>query len=581
MYRNIIFDFLSNYRLLLKDNACNELAIVTFSEVEMDLTDICGQKEEITVYHIKEPYVFSKKYNFSKMTGTIIEEVFKTDGPIHFNLGKGLIDVKDPYYFRNISEFNIQSVYVLPFYHNYTKDSKSIAGMIVFYSNIETPNIHISNQRLLTLKTKLHEDEINDIQLHINQLILQNDQYHLVVKSKFLDLFYCNDLFKTNYHFITNYVSKEKHKNSYQMIKKLVSSMHKIEEEAYTLYYSSYRNAFKVDTPLEYLSLDTMNNHQFEPNLSLIYLRSIDEMEEADVLAQKLKQLTIHIFPEALYKFYKVDKYTICQLINQELTRANKTDINYQLKKRYHQIINIPSELSIGVNLNNVVNYLHQVLPDEFSYHTYSMYLNEMNVNQLNCDVDFPRKTRILISAASQKEIGEMIIEPIRNFYDIASYKVFERSVIEKMEISVTKPLHNPIYTMLLSSLTKRKMLEVLKKVINKFPTSKLILHMPLHVQISDEKVYELVHQLKTMGFILIADSSIFMNLRYSITMKEMDAILIRKDECDIPLSKNNPFNIALFNAYYDEGKVVVFASIPKEEDAELINELTCLIVER
>lgn len=581
MYRNVIFDFLSNYRTVLNDNKCNELAIVIFSNPELDLTDICGQKEEITVYHIKEPYVFSKKYDFSKTMGTIIEEVFKIDDSFQLDFDKVADDLKDPYYFRNLKEFNMKSIYCVPFYHNYNKGTKSIAGIIIFYSNLEHPSLTISNQRLLTLKNKLHDDEINDLKDHIAQMILSNDQYHIVVKAKNTNIFYCNDVFKTSHHFISNYIEKGKNSSSYQIIKKLVSSMHKIEEPEYNLYYSAVRNALKIDAPLEYLSLDTINNHQFGPNLSLIYLRSMDEIEESEVLTQKLSKIAVSVFPEAAYKFYKVDKYTVCQLVNQELTKANKSDMKYQLKKRYHQVINIPSELAIGVNLSGVVDYLHKVLPDEFSYKEYSSYLNKINVDKLNCDLDFPRKSKILIIASSQKEIGEMIIEPIRNFYDIASYKIFERSVIEKMEASIEKPINHPVYTILLSTLTKRKMQEVLKKVKNKFPTSKLILHLPLNVQMSAEKVFELINKLKTMGFMLIADSSIFMNLEYSASMKEIDALLIRKNECDISLSKDNPFNVALLNAYYDKGKVIIFESIPKEDDVELINEFTCLIVER
>lgn len=581
MYRNIIFDFLSNYRTLLNDNKCSELAIVLFSNAELDLTDICGQKEEIAVYHVKEPYIFSKKYDFSKTMGTIIEEAFKVDDSFKLELDKLANDLKDPYYFRNLKEFNVKSIYTIPFYHNYNKSSKSIAGIIIFYSNLDHPCLNISNQRLLTLKNKLHNDEINDIKEYINQTILLNDQYHVVIKAKKADIFYCNDLFKTSHHFISNYIEKGKNSTIYQMIKKYVSSMHKVEESDYVIYYNAVRNASKMDTPLEYLSLETINNHQFEPKLALIYLRSIDEIEEAEVLTQKLSKIAVGTFPEAIYKFYKVDKYTVCQLVNQELTKANKADINYQLKKRYHQVINIPSELAMGVNLNGVVDYLHQVLPDEFSYKEYSLYLNKINIGKLSCDLDFPRKSKILIAASSQKEIGQIIIEPIINFYDIASYKIFEQSVIEKMEASIHKTMNNPVYSILLSTVAKRKMQEVLKKIINKFPTSKLILHLPVNVQMNYEKVYELVNRLKKMGFILIADSSIFMNLEHSTSMKEIDAILIRKNECGKSLSRNNPFNVALLNAYYDEGKVVVFESIPEEEDAELINELTCLIVER
>lgn len=46
-------------------------------------------------------------------------------------------------------------------------------------------------------------------------------------------------------------------------------------------------------------------------------------------------------------------------------------------------------------------------------------------------------------------------------------------------------------------------------------------------------------------------------------------------------LISNNPFNQRLFNMYYEYGKVVIFEGIPKECDVELINELTCLIIDK
>ena len=53
------------------------------------------------------------------------------------------------------------------------------------------------------------------------------------------------------------------------------------------------------------------------------------------------------------------------------------------------------------------------------------------------------------------------------------------------------------------------------------------------------------------------------------------------KNELTNSLISNNPFNQRLFNMYYEYGKVVIFEGIPKECDVELINELTCLIIDK
>jgi hypothetical protein len=71
------------------------------------------------------------------------------------------------------------------------------------------------------------------------------------------------------------------------------------------------------------------------------------------------------------------------------------------------------------------------------------------------------------------------------------------------------------------------------------------------------------------------------MSFEYNICLRLADAILIRKNELVNSLVSNNPFNQKLFKAYYEYGKVVIFEEIPKECDIELINELTCLIIDK
>ena len=83
------------------------------------------------------------------------------------------------------------------------------------------------------------------------------------------------------------------------------------------------------------------------------------------------------------------------------------------------------------------------------------------------------------------------------------------------------------------------------------------------------------------MGFIVIVDSTIYMNLQYNIALSLVDALLIRKQESLHSLLNHNPLNQVIFKEMYQQNKVIIFETIPTEEDLEMINELTCLIVER
>ena len=130
-------------------------------------------------------------------------------------------------------------------------------------------------------------------------------------------------------------------------------------------------------------------------------------------------------------------------------------------------------------------------------------------------------------------------------------------------------------------STLKRKVNESLKKIITKYKNTKLIIHLPLISDLDTKTCFEQIVKLKNMGFVLIADSTIFMNIQKNICLKEMDAIIIRKFECDESIYANNYFNQDLFKKYYQEGMVVIYEGIPQEVDVEMINELSCIIIDK
>ena len=69
--------------------------------------------------------------------------------------------------------------------------------------------------------------------------------------------------------------------------------------------------------------------------------------------------------------------------------------------------------------------------------------------------------------------------------------------------------------------------------------------------------------------------------IEFSASLKIADAVLIRKNECKHSITMSNPFNKCLFDEYYEHSKVVIFEAIPSETDASLINELTCLVIDK
>ena len=153
--------------------------------------------------------------------------------------------------------------------------------------------------------------------------------------------------------------------------------------------------------------------------------------------------------------------------------------------------------------------------------------------------------------------------------------------MIEEMDKIPLNKYSAPVFTILLTSTLKRKVIESLKKIITKYKNTKLIIHLPLISDLDTKTCFEQIVKLKNMGFVLIADSTIFMNIQKNICLKEMDAIIIRKFECDESIYANNYFNQDLFKKYYQEGMVVIYEGIPQEVDVEMINELSCIIIDK
>ncbi len=579
MYRDLILDFISNNRLILNDNLVTRLTFVFFNEQDLDMIRFCGRDSEVSIYHVNEPYIYEKKYDLSKLMGTIIEVGLEDPRPLTLKYTDFSYDIKDPYYFKDLREQKFSSITLYPFFKNYKKDNQVLSGILLIYSDKDFIDISFANQKLLLLQKRIIGDENLQLMKEIENSIFENEMFEIVVKSKIIEMFYCNDNFKNNYHFLNNYI--DKNSNNYQRIKKMVSSMHKKELSEYTIFYNTRKNKILEEVDVDFRTIDSINEHQFLSPISLIFLKSIDNTEDAKILVKKLTNIAYSFLPEANFKFYKIDDYTICQIIDKEISKSIKIEYKYQLKKRYFHIINIPKDLSIGVNFKSIIEYLQSQLPEEFKYDKFSSYLNQKNISKMNCDVINENSKKILIALFNQNQIGEVIVNPISNYYEIAPYKIFEETLIKKMELTIGEEHQAPIFSILISSLTKRKVQEVLKKIINKFSNTKLILHLPLLMEIKPEEVFELISKLKNMGFVIVVDSTIYMRLEYNTCMRLSDALIVRKDECKNSLLNGNPFNKALFSSYYNEGKVVIFESIPLEEDKELINELTCLIIER
>lgn len=572
MYRNVILDFISNNHKTL---ISNEYLQMTFVFLQFDVDDLGKfgiDIGNIMIYHVKEPYVFEKQYDIGKLAGTIIEILLTSKEPLTFLYDEVTFEINDPFYLKDLRKQTFKSLTVYPIIEN-----EQIVGFALIYSNKVKPVYELTNNKLLNLKRKLEKDFVNVVENSIKDMIWQEENQYVIVQSVEKE-YYCNDSVKKALHLMNNNVDKTS--STYKRVKSFTMQMHKIEKDNLTVFYL-LPALNKVDLDSGYYPISNINKHGFNVNFALIYARDVNSSIEFNKLQDLLTDYIDKYLPETIFNFYLSDANAIVIVINKQLNKKLQIELDYALKKIYHIVLNTPTDISLLTNLEEIVHYLDKVMPQSFKFEEYSNYLNSQNKQILTCDLNYFNTNKVLVKVDEQKVIGDVVISPIDNYYIQSAYDMFENRMIEEMDKIPLNKYSAPVFTILLTSTLKRKVIESLKKIITKYKSTKLIIHLPLISDLDTKTCFEQIVKLKNMGFVLIADSTIFMNIKKNICLKEMDAIIIRKFECDDSIYANNYFNQDLFKKYYQEGMVVIYEGIPQEVDVEMINELSCIIIDK
>ena len=76
MYRKVILEFLSSKHLELSKNDYFQMTICQIgASYQGTIQEMLKKSDEITIYHIKEPRIYQKTYDFCKIDETIISMI--------------------------------------------------------------------------------------------------------------------------------------------------------------------------------------------------------------------------------------------------------------------------------------------------------------------------------------------------------------------------------------------------------------------------------------------------------------------------------------------------------------------------
>lgn len=98
MYRNIILEFLANNDQTLHENGCYQMTIVLFPSQTLGCNRLFKEDDDVTIYHIKNPYTFEKTYSMHNLEGTIVELLIEDQNKKKFSYSDFQYEIKDPYY---------------------------------------------------------------------------------------------------------------------------------------------------------------------------------------------------------------------------------------------------------------------------------------------------------------------------------------------------------------------------------------------------------------------------------------------------------------------------------------------------
>lgn len=574
MYRTVILEFLHNNQKVLFDSKFLQMTMVLFPDNLNSITKLFEEPELITVYHIKDQYTFLKQYTFDKIDNSVIEIALEYQERLTVNIEDLNFDVNDPYYLKDIKNINFSSFEIIPI-----KKDDEIVAICLLYSDMKNASFKLSNQKLLTFYEKLSIDCENTYIEQISKLINISENYYYIIKSLKNELYYLSDNFRDDYKFKLNVVSSND--VEFNKIKKNILFMKYTSNELCEVYYLPKSKLKEHHDNLEIYLQDSINNHGFSGDVSLIFTKDLNDRLSSTNLGEKFLDAFRKVVPDVNIKCYQIENGALAFILNSPFSKKLENELRHILKKEHIIVVNIPKDFSKNSDLIKLTTYLNEMLPTTFSLNDYKKYLDDENYQKYLCAKATLPSKKIMIKADTLDTIGEIITGPLENYYKISTYKIFENTIIENFDVALNKDYQHPIFTILVTSISRRKIFEQLKKIIIKYPTTKLIIHAPLIIKLSPEEVFGAITKVKELGFVVIIDSTIFMNIEFSASLKIADAVLIRKNECKHSITMSNPFNKCLFDEYYEHSKVVIFEAIPSETDASLINELTCLVIDK
>ena len=565
MYRNIILEFLTNKHLVLSDNGYYQMTLCELGRKYNDTPlKFVKKEDEINVYHVKEPRIYQKSYDFSKAESTVLMMLLELKSEITFNKSDLNFEMYDPYYLNDLRNQDFSSIQITPI-----NDNDDIIGAVIVYYKKENSQVKFTNNELLKLLNNLKLDEEKEYLNSITDKFVKfNDYYFLCVKNNNV---YLNDLLMKKLRFDTSVInikSRENHKKVYSFINK--HGIKKIKIDDLALYYIEKEKTSKVKYDGELYAMHNINNHNIGDDFSYLLVRKSPLTSLSNTLDNIVSWL--NGFDDINYKIYQYNEETIIVIINLFILNSQIEHLKNILEDDYFILLSSSKDITNKMDLKKISDFIYSVHPEKFDYQEYVHYLTTIGNESLSYlgELKFDDSFYEIVNVDKVNSIGKMYSLPLRENLRNTHFKSYSDNVLKHISYMTKIEEDKIMINIPFSLLQKRKTLEDIKKIISN--NNQLTINVIYDNNALCDEFIKVIAKYKKLNILLCCDSSVYLNFYLMPSIELFDSIYVQYEEYNHIRSRSVGMPQAIFSYVLHEYKNLIIENFEENEDLDFIH---------
>ncbi len=565
MYRNIILEFLTTKHLDLAKAEYYQMTICSLGHNYGDnLIKLAKSEEEISIYHIKEPRIYEKKISFNDLTDNLLMMAFELKEEIKFRKSELNFELKDPFYLKDLSNQDFNSLLVTPIIEN-----ENVIGAVITYFKSDNGYLKFTNNELLKLLKNLDDDEIKEFEASIYNKLTKKTDFILIARTG--KQTYLNEFAKKQLR-VKNSIIYQSDLKLEKMIQKMINEIgfNKLVYDDIAIYYMEC-DKFKPtnENKIELLALQNLNNHHFENSFSYIFVRK-NLFTSPDVIIKDLQLLMIKL-DITNYKVYEFNDETFIMLLDQVITSKQEEQIKTYLKDNYVIVLTTNKEVTNKMNLIELSKYLYDVQPEAYVEANYIAWLKQKNMEKLSYDDKFKENklSYEIVSSLDNHVLVKMSMLPLRLEYRDSHFISYEK-VIEKSLVNMAKMQEEKIMiTIPTSLLRKRKIYEDVKKILL---NNNLWINVIVRDGLDPNEFLKLISKYKKLNLMMSCDSSVYLNYYYMNALPLFDGLYIQNNEYEQIRNQEVGLPQVIFDYAIKQYKYLIFENFNPNHDTDYVH---------